>query len=228
MFQKDFVLRLIEQLAKVVTEVLGLKKKQKYEQALSIIDQSFQQFLGFNSKLINSFSYQELIEMMRLNQALCAAKCIVLAELLKEEADVYSLQGNFEKSSRRYNKSLNIFFWALKDNAKLDSKKYFLKVEAIVECLRQDQLEAETGYNLFKYYERVGRFGKAEDLIFDFLEKEKGFSQAQIVDLGLAFYQRLLKKKDDQLIKGNLPRDEVKQGQAELKAFRARVDSEES
>ncbi len=217
MFQKDYVLRLIEQLVKTLAIIFQLKKKEQYQEALSIIDQSFQQWLGLNSKLINSFSHKDLIEMLSLNKVLGVTKCIMLAELLKEEGDIYDAQGASGESYQRYLKSLNIFLETLRSGNKMNPQKYYSKIEEILAKLKQYELSNQTHQNLFEYYEKIGEYSKAEDSLFELIEREVGQSRLKLINKGISFYQRLIKKKDCQLIKGNLPREEIEEDLAKLK-----------
>jgi len=65
------------------------------------------------------------------------------------------------------------------------------------------------------YYE--GHYDKAEDLIFDELEKNNSL---EIYEATIEFYNSLLKKDDEDLIKGKLPRKEIYQGLEDIQKFR--------
>jgi len=65
---------------------------------------------------------------------------------------------------------------------------------------------------VFRYYERMGRYDRAEDVLYEILEVKPEFSNE-----GVQFYERLLKRSDEELVKGNLPRDEVLEGMQEMK-----------
>nr|WP_261851535.1 DUF6483 family protein [Clostridium folliculivorans] len=54
-----------------------------------------------------------------------------------------------------------------------------------------------------------GEYNKAENLLFEELEKNKTKS---IQDVGIKFYNMLLEKSDEDLIKNNFSREEVYQG----------------
>jgi len=48
-------------------------------------------------------------------------------------------------------------------------------------------------------------YATAEDALYEWLDR----GDADAVTEGLAFYDRLLKKPDEELLRGNLPRSEV-------------------
>ena len=63
-------------------------------------------------------------------------------------------------------------------------------------------------------YERAGRFGDAEDTLFEGLERDD--APESLVEAAVAFYRRLLDRDDEGLDSGGLPRDEVEAGLAEV------------
>ena len=72
---------------------------------------------------------------------------------------------------------------------------------------------------LNKYYYE-GSYDKAEDLIFNELENNKSI---EIYELGIKFYNELLKKDYDNLIDGNLPRKEIYQGMNDIQKFKKNI-----
>jgi hypothetical protein len=87
-------------------------------------------------------------------------------------------------------------------------------VEAFLTALRDAPLPVTTNAMLMHHYERIGEFARAEDALFDVLEAEP--SNAEFLEFGRSFYQRLLRMNDDALLMGNLPRTEVQAGLADL------------
>ena len=88
-------------------------------------------------------------------------------------------------------------------------------------ALKDAPLPLSTQARLMQHYERVGAFGKAEDLLFAMLESEP--NEPGLLNFGIAFYQRLAGKSDASLNDGNLPRAEVESGLAELDRRNASV-----
>ncbi|MGJ0907303.1 DUF6483 family protein [Clostridium botulinum] len=65
------------------------------------------------------------------------------------------------------------------------------------------------------FYE--GNYDKAEDLIFQELEKN---DSPEIYEIAVEFYNALLKKSDEELNGGNFARDEIYQGLDDIKKFK--------
>ncbi|MDU1322793.1 MAG: DUF6483 family protein [Clostridium botulinum] len=66
------------------------------------------------------------------------------------------------------------------------------------------------------FYE--GNYDKAEDLIFEELEKN---DSPEVYEIAVEFYNALLKKSDEELNKGNFARDEIYQGLDDIERFKA-------
>ncbi|GAE01239.1 hypothetical protein CBO05C_0929 [Clostridium botulinum B str. Osaka05] len=66
------------------------------------------------------------------------------------------------------------------------------------------------------FYE--GNYDKAEDLIFEELEKNDSL---EVYEIAVEFYNALLKKSDEELNEGNFARDEIYQGLDDIERFKA-------
>src|SRR6266699_3131580 len=106
MMQKDYILRMIQQLSRVLIHVLHLREVKDYDGALTYIDDVFKQALGFSSDLINSVPDETLLAMLTSFDVLDIEKCFLVANLLKAEGDIYVDQGDFDTSYYRYLRSL--------------------------------------------------------------------------------------------------------------------------
>src|SRR5690554_3025941 len=68
--------------------------------------------------------------------------------------------------------------------------------------------------NLISFSEELGEFADAEDGLWKAVEVAG--NDPQILRRGLEFYEKLRKQSDARLEAGNLPRDEVDEGYAEI------------
>lgn len=92
------------------------------------------------------------------------------------------------------------------------------KKEKASEKINIDQMNSTDIFKIIfnkLYYQ--GHYDKAEDLVFDELEKN---NSSEIYEVAINFYNTLLKKNDEELIKGNLPRKEIYQGLEDIQKFR--------
>jgi len=227
MMQKDYLLRIAAELASVLTAILGFRQTKQYQAALDLIDQVFKQTLGFGSDLINSVPDETLLAMLTSFNTLDVEKCLLVATLLNAEGDIYLDQSDFDTSYYRYLKSLYLFLEVLLNYSNANDPDILSHIEELLSKLEDYELPVELKINLFRYYERTGRYSQAEDTLFEVIEADHDDNQAatDILEQGIAFYQRLLKKKDADLASGNFSREKAQVGLTLLQTMKQTLDN---
>jgi tetratricopeptide (TPR) repeat protein len=226
MIRKDYILRIITELTAALTTILGFRQAKDYQGALDFIDQVFKQALGFGSDLINSVPDETLLAMLSSFNTLDIEKCFLVATLLNAEGDVYLDQGDFDNSYYRYLKSLHLFLEILLNHSDINDPDILAKIDELLNKLEEYELPLEIKTNLFRYYERTGRYSQAEDTLFEIIEVDNNNSQADtgILEQGIAFYQRLLKKKEADLASGNFSQEKAQVGLNLLRIMKQSLD----
>jgi hypothetical protein len=206
----DYIMRLIEQFFLALAGILFKKNRQQYTEALSEIVTVYQNLLGLDARQVHSFSFEELIEWLKIGGRFDAEKCLILAMLLKEEAEIHELTGRpmDEGLHAEYAKAFFLYREALLNDASLGSKTTTDDMRMLAKKLDTARLTTPQRFTLFRYHEGAGEFGLAEDRLFELVKS----GYPDIHDQGRAFYQRLLNKSDEELEAGNLPRKEVEEG----------------
>jgi tetratricopeptide (TPR) repeat protein len=220
MIETDYIMRMIGLLATSLARLFFLKRAKEFPQALVEIDSTEKSLLGVDRNLVRSLSPSQIMNLFGSDLSLALPKRYVLGVLLKEEADILFRRGEGEESAASALKSLDLLTdTLLKSGNTLDAahEKHLLDV---VGLLRGHDLPAESQEKLFACYEALGRFDKAENALFELLALD-----ARFYETGRLFYQRLLARSDDNLIRGKLPRPEVVEGARE---FKRRFDSMKS
>lgn len=218
MVNKDYVLREIELFTRRLTILLGLRKFNKFEEALIFVDDLYLQTLGLTSSFVNSLSEEMLREMISPLGVLNMEKCLWLAVLLKAEGDIYDDQHKDKESYYRYLKSLSLFLIAFSDEKTLRDTQLGTEIVTLLDKLKEYELPLPTSKRLFVYYELNGQYAKAEDTLFEMLDRD-GIEQTereQLLEQGKDFYARLLSKSHADLLAGNLSQIEVREGLAQL------------
>lgn len=208
MIHNDYIMRMISQLAKVLAHVVQLRERGRDDDALREIDQSMQKMCGLNSQLVNSLSEASLIGALRGGASLDVGKCIVLAGLLKEEADILLGRDREDDAADRYLKSLALYLEAMHDDARLNLPSYVDRVDEVAGKLGEFIIPVAHRKRLMSYYELSGEYGAAEDVLFEMLDDE----EAEAPRIAEEFYARMLELTDEELDAGELPRDEVLEG----------------
>lgn len=211
MITEDYFLRIINQLAYVLASVLKLMKLRKYDEALEEIQASAKQLLGMDLRLLTTLSDAECIRLLTLGDRFDVEKCVVMAELLRSVGDIREAQENESERSHCYVTSLSLFLELLREEPEGLPQEYHEKVAELLRRLSRLELPMPVRIKLFHYYEIVKRYDKAEDILFEIVGVDGSF-----INEGMKYYGRLLQKTDDELIRANLPRDEVESGLREL------------
>lgn len=210
MFERDYILRLIEQLSQVLSKILFSKGAKNLDEAKEIIRQAYPNMLGLDPDLIRSMNDQEIINFLKITGSTQNERCLMIAELFKEEAAIDELihaEGN-EESVLLYFDSLSLFLEAFINKDELMTDRFVKDMENVLEKVSGYQIPPEISEKLFRYYEISGRYADAEDVLFDLTESD----DPNYLQEAEEFYMRLMQKPEEELMRGNLPKDEVKEG----------------
>lgn len=209
MVHKDYLMRMIEQLSVVLMKIFFNKEVKNYAQAFFEIDAAYRNLLNSEPDRFRKMSETEIIKMLRADSSTYSERILIIAELLREEAEIRELETGFNDTIFGiFLKSFSLYVEAMLAEREYRKEAYFEKTERIVKKILDYELPAPVKFRLFQYYEFTGSFDKAEDVLFELLAVE----YADILDESAAFYRRLMEKPDAELLHGNLPRDEVQEG----------------
>ncbi|MDR1399273.1 MAG: DUF6483 family protein [Treponema sp.] len=202
MSQKDYIIRMIDQLAACLWSIVCNKKIGNYEYALEEIEQAYNTLLNSDGNTIKQLNAAAISKANASNSANITA----IASLLFEEADILECINGINAISAEYYQKAFLLLLTLKTGQYTDTlDQIILKMDAYV-------VNYETKRLLMFYFEGKGLYGKAEDCLFDLIEN----NYPNIVNEGKALYTRLLEKDDDVLEQGNLPRSEIVESLAQL------------
>ena len=227
MINKDYILRMAERFGRYLAIILRLREYNKQEEALLYIDELFLQTTGLTTGFINSASEEMLLNLISPLGVLNVEKCLWMAVLLQQEGDIYVELGKSNESYYRYLKALHLFLEVASHNSDVKDIDITMAIEDILNKLAEYELPLKTNNKIFRYFEKMGSYARAEDVLFEMVEgegegegEEKEPGGSEIIEQGIAFYNRLLKKSDADLKAGNLSRKEVEEGLAQLESKR--------
>lgn len=219
MLKKDFLMRFIEQLQGIIPYLLDLTKAGNYGEAHAVVDQAVREVVGIGTDGVIHLPDDVLLEALRADQGISwEEKALFLATLLYEEAEILVEEGQEEAAYGRYVKALNLLcLLADTEMEEADLAELVPDIERLVTCLDAYHLPAGTAAHLLQYYAQTGNFSAAEDVLFDWLENDEGSAvNLNPIERGINFYTHLLTLSDEELAAGNLTREEVESGLAEL------------
>ena len=79
---------MLEQFAKALAQIIFKKENQQFLEAQTEIKKTFDDLLGINYVLIQNISFDNLLNLFINNKTLEVEKCMIAAELLKEQAEI--------------------------------------------------------------------------------------------------------------------------------------------
>lgn len=195
---------MIHQLAQVLARVMGLSEIKQYDEALEEIQLSSKQLLGMDLRFLTTLSDEEFVRLLGLGERFDVEKCVVVGELLRLVGEVKEREGDEGERFHCYTTSLSLFLELLIRESGVLPKEYYEKIEMLIGKTRSYELPVGLKRKIFRYYEAVGKFDAAENKLFEIVEQDP-----QFVGEGMKFYGRLRTKSEEELVRGNLPRDEV-------------------
>lgn len=210
MFRRDYIVRMIEDMTAMVAKVLTLKQERKTTEALWEVDELLGRHFRLNSRLLNSLSVEDTIDMFRLGGVIESDKLQGVAKLLKEEGSIYAVIGNQNAALFRSMRALHLYLYADLHGADRELLHMTEEIDDLLQELEPYRLPIKTERLYLAYMESVGRYSKAEDSLYRLWEQGE-----DVVEEGAALYERLLLKSPEDLEQGLLPLDEVEQGKQE-------------
>lgn len=201
----------------MLSRLSALKKGQLWREAGATVDEEFQRLIGAGPEAISRFSEAELLAKLIQGEPtqVVHQKALMLTTLLKEAGDVATAEERAEESRAYYLKALYLLLDVLARGEVAEFPEFVPRVEALVGALSDEPLPPQIQVVLMQHYERAGEFGKAEDALFGLFEAER--ENPNLLDFGIAFYERLKSQSDASLSAGNLPRAELEASLGELR-----------
>jgi len=211
----DYILRLIEQIARVFARLLQRLAGEPQRELEEELDRALQDLSGLSLDLVQTLSLQGLLEVLRAGGEPDVARALAVAEMLYLHALVRERQGDGARAHGDRVRALTLYLEVLLAFRHERLAAATGRAEELVEALRGSELPDPTLTRLFRYLEVTGRLARAEDVLFEMVER--GTGGEQVIADGIAFFARLLEMDDAALEAGDLPREEVMEGLAQLR-----------
>ncbi len=165
MIQKDYILRMVQQLAMVLARVLFHKQMNNYDRALEEIDVAFRTLLQLEPGSIAFMPTEDILQKLETAGGKNWEKCIVMAELLKEEGEIYELKNSqFESVSFMYIKAMRLFVEAAWNDRLFRTGEYFKKMTDLIDRIPLDLVDDDLKYDLYRFYTMTGETDRVIDL----------------------------------------------------------------
>ena len=131
MYQRDFILRMIEMLAELVAGILGLIRKGDFQKASQSIDNAYQDLFKQDAGYFNEIPLNKLTESLIQEHNYTNGHLEILSELFYAQAELSDVQGNQIESLSFYEKSLRLL-----DFVNNESKSYSFEKQTKISALQ--------------------------------------------------------------------------------------------
>jgi hypothetical protein len=109
MYQKDFILRMIEMMGEFIAGILGLIKKGELQQATLELDHAYFNFLKQDAAFFRNLEKDKLTTVLIEDHNYTNGHLEILSELFYAEAELLYTEGKHKESLEFYEKALILF-----------------------------------------------------------------------------------------------------------------------
>ncbi len=206
MLTEDYLMRWIRLVTAAIARAAGLRAATLYEDALFLLDHTLEQVVGLPSELLSNLDEDSILQIVTTPEGFDTDRLVLVADLIKEQADVYQALGKTNESTWRYQRALDFYLLAIQEGGPRRFAPPYGAIELLLENLGEN-LPFGTQCSLYAYYDHKGEFSMAvktlEDLISSAGLQEDLRLEAQ------EFYQRLLTLSDQTLQQEGLARQDL-------------------
>jgi hypothetical protein len=216
MIRKDYILRMIEELAQRLGRIRRKMDEAEFPEAGVELDEAFQTMVGTGADAVGRLSETELLARLTLDgpTQMVKEKTLMLIALLQQAGELRVAEGREEAGEACWLKALNLLLTVERQDFDLEMPEFVPKIDLLRDELREAVLPLETLAALWRHHERTGEYARAEDALSDLLAAQP--DNAELRSEAKLFYERLLRQSDYALEEGNLPRAEAEAGLAGL------------
>lgn len=109
MYQKDYILRMIEMIGELIAQILGFLNKKNTKKASQILENAYRDFLKEDASFFRSIPKEKLTNSLLQEHNFTDEHLQVLAELFYAEAEIQNAKEQKALANEYYEKSLILF-----------------------------------------------------------------------------------------------------------------------
>ncbi len=117
MIRKDYFQKIIEEFAKALATIMGLRKDGEYGEAMNKIDEAYAGTINLDPKILKSIDESELVEFLQIEKQYDNQYLKMIAELLFEEGQIYVENGDPVSARNVLGKSKKLIEYLMDNDA---------------------------------------------------------------------------------------------------------------
>ncbi|PKP09469.1 MAG: hypothetical protein CVU09_11020 [Bacteroidetes bacterium HGW-Bacteroidetes-4] len=123
MYQKDYIMKMLEMLGEFVAGMMSFLKKGEFNRVNEMIEAAFTDFLKQDAAYFNNLPIEKLTHHLLKEHNYSYGHLEVLAELFNTQAELYYRQGKNEESLVFYEKALVVLQFVVKESKTFSQEK---------------------------------------------------------------------------------------------------------
>jgi hypothetical protein len=203
MIGRDYIMRMIQQLAAVIAKVLFRIEQKQFPEAFREIDDGCQSLIGTKWDFLRSLSDGQMIQLFGALEH--PDRLLAASEFLRQASRVFALQGDADESFRQGLKAFSLFTELLMVHPQYADLPSAADFAALLEQLEQFELPAHLELKRFRFYEITGHLLRAGEVLQEIVRDHPNMRTE-----GVAFCRRLEKLTDAKLASAGLDRERIK------------------
>lgn len=108
MLRRDLIMKQIEELARVLAAIIGLRKEGKSNEALEQIDEALREFLKLDSQRLDAIPQDQLLTVLHGELRLAEEQVEIIARMMAERGAISESDGEVEKAREQYQRALHL------------------------------------------------------------------------------------------------------------------------
>jgi len=155
MLTEDYIMRMINQALAVLLTALGLKRAGQLSEAQQSFDQALETLLGLKANLANQLDDHLLLDMLTFLGKLDIDRVLVLADIYREKAELYTFQGQHENSQFAAQRSLRLYLEVALASEARPNVELIHKIELLRLMVDVPRMPVETRLAMLDYLDRL-------------------------------------------------------------------------
>jgi tetratricopeptide (TPR) repeat protein len=206
-------MRQIEQVGRILAQIIGLAKGGRGDEALGMFDEAYKPLIGVGSRVVAVLDDGQLIDLLTSGSNPDMRRVALALQLLTAEAELYRGAGQAGEAAVRYRRAVALAgCLAARSDRLLDHDL----AAGLLDRAGELELSDTQRLAVARVLEALGRYADAEDALFELIDDRP--DDPGPVDEAIAFCQRLRPLEPEELAAGGLTRQEVDATLAELLA----------
>lgn len=210
MVQRDYLMRTVQQLAHMLAALFGGQRGRHLAETMERLDAISATFTGLDLATLRSFGYDHLQAVLSTSGELAVERAYAAARVLHADVTLAAERGAGFSATEALTAYRLLADVASALGGYVDDHHEDVLLE-LDDALKGTVASAEVAEQAFDAFSSVGRFDRAEDALFTWLELDP---EARVS--AASFYDGLLALPDAALERGRLPRHEVLEALHEL------------